>query len=117
MAPFAVFCDQLFTVSSTFICFPNQGSTLLQVGPSGTANILVYRYGVQVVNYTVGETGLTLESPASANDVYLVVQTSTMTPASAAVPEAPVVPDEPFVRVDGTWEPLQDFLDAGAFVG
>lgn len=117
MAPFAIFCDQLFSISSTFICFPTQGTSLLAVGASGTADLLVYRQGVQISNYTVGTTGLTLGTPASANDVYLVVQTSTMTPASAAVPEAPVVPGEPFVRVDGMWEDLQDFLIEGTFVG
>lgn len=119
VAPFAELCAQLFTVSDTFVCFPNAGDTLLPIGGSGAASLIVYRRGVGVTNYTVVDTGITLGVPTIAGDVFVVIQTSSITAASTVtgVPEAPETPTVPYVRVDGEWETLQSFLDAGTFVG
>jgi hypothetical protein len=117
--PYEVICGELFTISQMFVCFPNAGDNLLPIGDSGQALLTVTRNGVSISNYDRVNTGLVLNMPAVNGDIYCVLTSSPFTSSTsipAGIPDAPL-DGIPYVRNDGFWDPLQEFLNEGQFVG
>lgn len=117
--PYKIICNELFTISQLFVCFPNGGDNLLPLGDTGQALLMVTRNGVSISNYDRISSGIALQLPAVSGDIYGVVTSSPITAFTAipaGIPDAPV-DGNPYVRDDGSWEPLQEFLNEGHFVG
>ena len=117
--PYSVICSELFSIAQLFVCFPNGGDNLLPIGNSGQSLLTVTRNGVSISNYDRAHTGLALHTPAVAGDIYGVLSASPLTAATeipAGIADAPL-DGNPYVRADGFWDPLQEYLNEGQFTG
>jgi hypothetical protein len=117
--PYEVICSELFGIAVLYVSFPGAGDNLLPIGDTGSALLTVTRNGVSVSNYDRSNLGLVLQTPAVNGDVYGILVASPLTPTTAfpaGIPEAPV-DSSPYVRMNGMWDPLQDHLNEGQFIG
>jgi hypothetical protein len=114
-------CSQLFGVSDAYLCFPNAGDNFLPVGSSGNALMEITRNGSPYTTYEITDTGIVLDLPAVAYDIYLVLQASPYT-ATSILTGGGGIPDAPddgiaYVRKLQAWEDIQDELNEGNFYG
>jgi hypothetical protein len=117
-------CNEVFTFSQAFLVMPMGGDTLLPIGDSGAAIVTVYRNGVPLSSsaFEVLSTGISLSRPAAMYEVYLVFQTSSITPTTPISGGSGGIPDAPsngnaYVRKNSTWESIQNELNEGVFTG
>jgi hypothetical protein len=117
-------CNEVFTFSQAFLVMPMGGDTLLPIGNSGAAIVTVYRNGVSLSStaYEVTSTGISLLRPAAMYEVYLVFQTSSITPTTPISGGGGGIPDAPsngtaYVRKNSAWESIQNELNEGVFTG
>jgi hypothetical protein len=117
-------CNEMFVLSQAFTVLPLGGDNLLPIGDSGAAIVTVYKNGVIMASsaYTVTSAGISLVKPAVLFDVYLVFQTSPITPTTPISGGGGGIPDAPvngtaYVRKNGAWEDIQNELNEGIFTG
>jgi hypothetical protein len=110
-------CGQVFGVSQGFVATPNPGDTLIPIGSSGAATVVVRRNGVIITTYTLNNLGVVLNIPASLGDVYVIIQYSPLTATTAiGVTDAPI-DGNAYVRKNAAWENLQAETNEGLFTG
>lgn len=122
LVDYQTICSQLFGVSEGYLCFPNTGDNLLPIGGIGQAICNVYRNGARITTYTTSSLGVTLSTPAAANDLYLIILISPLTAVTPISVGSGGISDAPndgnaYVRKSLAWENIQSELNEGIFTG
>lgn len=106
-------CSAFFAIASAYIILPATGATLLPIGDSGNATVVVTRNGSAFTNFTLNSSGIVLGIPATLGDIYFVAQESPLKPATLITPGG--ITDAPnnnlaYVRKNSAWALLTSQL-------
>lgn len=119
---YSLITSEIFRISQAYVVFPNAGDNLLPIGPSGQANVTVFKNGTlqPASYYTVTSQGISLVTPARLNEIFVVNQESPITAITpitgSGVPDAPS-DGSAYVRKNAAWGNIQNELNEGKFTG